>query len=130
MMEAFFGMAIADVTKDAKAKHLAPILERLSKNFKCSFLKAIKGDSRFLIHGDFWSNNVMYDDNDTECRIYDWQFFAANSPFLDVIILMFTRYTKLGMYSSLKFNLLQAQNQAKTDPFRARKSLNLSSSLA
>ena len=42
----------------------------------------------FVIHGDLWSNNVLFDGDD-DCRILDWQFTDVGSVFLDLGALAF-----------------------------------------
>ncbi len=90
MLEGFIKLAIEDFAKDPEAVHLRPHLNKLLKNYKAAALKAFREDSRFLIHADYWCNNVMFSKTDEdECRVYDWQFFTGGSPFLDVANLMF-----------------------------------------
>ena len=36
----------------------------------------------FLIHGDLWANNCMFDEV-SECILVDWQFTAVGNPLLD-----------------------------------------------
>jgi hypothetical protein len=44
------------------------ITERLSQA-----LASDSGCSDFLIHGDYWANNMMFDKNN-DCKVVDWQF--------------------------------------------------------
>ena len=48
---------------DHKKPELAEILNNLSKNYVEKFKFGYGGhDGRFLTHGDMWSNNVMFND--------------------------------------------------------------------
>ena len=52
--------------KDA-SQELIDGVDKLAANYKNIFSKFTSvGDSRFLIHGDYWSNNVMFGPNNSE----------------------------------------------------------------
>ncbi len=81
-----------DTLKDRKRKgddKLAEILKKISKNHKPLFKTAFTSeDKRFLVHGDVWANNVMFN-NQADCKLVDWQFVAASSPYLDFSAMAF-----------------------------------------
>lgn len=41
-----------------------------------------ENSKQFLIHGDLWANNCMFD-KVSECVIVDWQFSSTGNLFLD-----------------------------------------------
>ncbi len=90
MVKDFFVDCVKDFKNHPKAKHLAPYIERLSKNYLGSFSKSIETDARFLIHGDMWSNNVMFNADNTDCRIYDLQFFCSLAPYNEFCMLVYS----------------------------------------
>ena len=85
MLAGFMKLQVEDFAKHPKAKHLVPHLEKLSKNYRSSFMKVIKKSNQFVIHGDLWSNNMMFNHDSTKCKVYDWQFFSTASPLVDFI---------------------------------------------
>jgi hypothetical protein len=87
MLDSAFTIAIKDLEENPSAKHLAEPMANLSKHYQKPFMQAVDTtDTRFLIHGDLWSNNIMFNPDDSECRIFDWQFFTAASPINDFVI--------------------------------------------
>jgi hypothetical protein len=87
MLDTAFTVAIKDLEENPSAKHLAKPMANLSKHYQKPFMHAVDTtDTRFLIHGDLWSNNIMFNTDDSECRIFDWQFFSAASPINDFVI--------------------------------------------
>ena len=62
-----FGLFKENLEKNNAAKDLIDAVDKLHSNYKNIFPKftAVQ-DSRFLVHGDFWSNNVMFGPNNSE----------------------------------------------------------------
>ncbi len=81
----FLERQVVDFAKHPKAKHLVPHVQKLSKNYRDSFIKAYTKDYRFMIHGDLWSNNMMFNHDGTKCKIFDWQFCCTASPLIDFV---------------------------------------------
>ena len=84
-----FAQAIEDLKQRDGAQEVCAKLEKLSKNYKESCTKALEFDERFLIHGDFWSNNVMFNNDITQVKIFDFQFLSSASPYVDFIFMAF-----------------------------------------
>ncbi len=78
-----FPLIVEDFQELPHARHLIPYVEKLAKNFQQAFIDCIQFDERFLNHGDFWSNNVMFSHDDSKVKMYDWQFFGTASPYYD-----------------------------------------------
>jgi hypothetical protein len=90
LLDANFPLAIKDLEENPSIKHLAEPMANLSKRYQNSFTEAIDTtDTRFLTHGDLWCNNVMFNADDSECRIFDWQFFSAANPLFDFSLLAY-----------------------------------------
>ncbi len=86
LTKSYFAMAVKDFNENPKAKHLAPYIEKLSTDFVASFKKTYEVDRRFMIHGDMWSNNVMFSHNNNgnvSVKVIDWQFYSTGSPYTD-----------------------------------------------
>jgi len=49
----------------------------------------------FLIHGDFWLNNVLFSDG--ECRMLDWQCFCLGHPAMDIGYMLGTALTPANL---------------------------------
>jgi thiamine kinase-like enzyme len=41
-------------------------------------------DGRFLTHSDVWANNMMFHNQNDNCKLVDWQFTSASTPYLDI----------------------------------------------
>ncbi len=78
-----FPLIIQYFQEQPEARHLIPYIENLSRSFKQAFIDCVQFDERFLIHGDFWSNNVMFSHDSSKVKMYDWQFFGTASPYND-----------------------------------------------
>ncbi len=78
-----FKQVIKDLEVMEAGKHLAPRMEHLSKTFEESFKTCVGNDDRILVHGDFWCDNVMFSQDESKCKIFDWQFFSSASPVVD-----------------------------------------------
>ena len=37
----------------------------------------------FLVHGDLWSNNIMYETGNKNCKLVDWQFLGTGNILAD-----------------------------------------------
>lgn len=65
----------------------------LVENFGKKFDATIKSEGdiieKLLIHGDYWPNNIMYNQNSSDCLVVDWQFLATGSIFYDLGILIY-----------------------------------------
>ncbi len=85
-----FPLVIKDFSELPQARHLVPYVEKLSKNFQQAFVDCIQFDERFLIHGDFWSNNVMFSLERSKVKMLDWQYFSSASPINDFKQMAFT----------------------------------------
>ena len=74
---------------DHNEADLGEMIEKLSKNYVSKLTFGYGGrDGRFLTHGDMWSNNVMFDDQN-QCKLVDWQFTCASDPYLDFAAMAF-----------------------------------------
>ena len=62
-----FGLFKENMEKTNAAPELIDAVDKLAADYKNIFAKftAVE-DSRFLVHGDYWSNNVMFGENHCE----------------------------------------------------------------
>lgn len=82
---------LRDLDECETRRHLVGPARRCKSDHGERFRRAVKecpGAKGFLIHGDLWSNNILFDEND-DCRILDWQFTDVGSIFLDLGCLAF-----------------------------------------
>ncbi len=73
-------------------KKLREVVEsRLRRNICQRYFAVMKKEStkEFLVHGDLWANNVMFNNRGSDCLIVDWQFLSTGSVFLDFGLLAF-----------------------------------------
>ena len=62
---------------------------QLSHNLKESLVKVFhEPDEGFLSHGDMWITNVMFNHEQTSCKIMDWQTLSTKGPYIDFIKLV------------------------------------------
>lgn len=71
-----------------------PFIDSISDNVVSHNKRLILGDDRdkrqFLLHGDFWGNNILFNQDD-DLKIVDWQFtLQAANPFFDIGLILFT----------------------------------------
>ena len=67
-------------------KTLIEPVTNLKKRWIQVFKKTVvQKDPRFIIHGDLWINNVMFD-SDNNCKILDWQMMSPDHPVLGMVI--------------------------------------------
>ncbi len=83
LINSLFPKCIKDFSDHPKGKALIPHLEKLSKDWMEPFVKSVLVDQRFLAHGDLWSNNVLFNPDNSQCKIFDWQFFSTLAPYYD-----------------------------------------------
>ncbi len=86
-LEVGLDKAIADF-KDLdnnEGKNLAEKLEALKSggDLKKAFLTSLEYDERFLIHGDYWANNILFHKTQSKIKVYDWAAMGTASPYLD-----------------------------------------------
>ncbi len=85
-----FTAAIEDFKKMENGQLLAEKMAGLhARGHKNAFNSVFEFDERFLIHGDYWSNNVMFNMASDAIKVFDWQFFASAHPMLDYIVIAF-----------------------------------------
>ena len=93
---------------------LAPILTNISKNWKPLFRKAFNfDDRRFLVHGDVWANNVMFN-SQSDCKLVDWQFVSASCPYLDFAAMAYINQTPEETVANLDAFYTSYYDKAKT----------------
>jgi hypothetical protein len=84
MLQKHFQILIQDLKQVEENKDLARHVEILAKNYQNSMPRMLNHvDSRFLAHGDFWSNNVMFGPGNKDCKFIDWQFLIGGPPCFD-----------------------------------------------
>ncbi len=92
-------LAVEDLGSNPKTKHLIPYIQDVFKDYKSFQLKTMSlVDDTFLIHGDLWTNNLMFKskpdvvnaDGLASVKIFDWQFFSSGPPAFDFCQLVFT----------------------------------------
>ncbi len=99
LYNSFKDLAIKDLSDLPSGKHLIPYIKDMFVDFKSFFLKAMTfTNDTFLIHGDLWSNNVMFniskEDGLTKgVKLFDWQFFCYGPPCVDFTLLVVTGLT-------------------------------------
>merc|ERR1711963_75931 len=72
-----------DLKANNAAQEVIDAVDKLAANHKNVFKKFTNvHDSRFLIHGDYWSNNIMFGPSNS-LKIFDLQFFASGLPCMD-----------------------------------------------
>ncbi len=88
----FKDLAIDNFGKTERGKRMIPYIRNMFKDFKSFFLTTMDlVDDRFLIHGDFWSNNIMFNKSDNSMvKIFDWAAFSSGPPYFDFCLLAFT----------------------------------------
>ena len=77
---------IRDLEECESRRHLVGPARRCKGDHGERFRRAVKecpGARGFILHGDLWSNNILFDGND-DCRILDWQFTDVGSIFFDL----------------------------------------------
>ncbi len=95
----FRDLAIKDLDGLPSGKHLVPVIQDMFKDYKSFFLKVMTiYDDTFLIHGDLWSNNVMFNISNEDgltkgVKLFDFQFFCSGPPYIDFILLVTTGLT-------------------------------------
>ena len=70
--------------KNNAALELIEAVDKLAEDYKNIFAKFTEvEDSRFLVHGDYWSNNVMFGENN--CKF----FMKIVMPSAEIITILF-----------------------------------------
>jgi hypothetical protein len=88
MLQKNLQILIDDLKQVEENKNLASHVEILAKNYQQSFRRILNHiDSRFLAHGDFWGNNVMFGPGNKDCKFIDWQFLIGGPPWFDFAIM-------------------------------------------
>lgn len=65
---------------------LAKCMKHMSLDYVNTFKKVNQDQAHFLIHGDVWANNVMFESKrggNNDCKLIDWQFCSSGHPLLD-----------------------------------------------
>eukprot|EP00095_Tigriopus_kingsejongensis_P006725 maker-scaffold899_size83673-snap-gene-0.14 protein:Tk06725 transcript:maker-scaffold899_size83673-snap-gene-0.14-mRNA-1 annotation:"hypothetical protein SINV_02028" len=74
------------VEKDLKGSSIedcAPMVHQIRKGLGRKYSKLMFNTDDFLIHGDIWGNNCLFD-TQGNVKIVDWQFTTNANPFLDI----------------------------------------------
>lgn len=79
------------------AEKLKNVRKNLIKNAQRAF-DCDEGDLQVLTHGDLWTNNLMFQYNEsgflTDCVLIDFQFTSMGSPALDLIVRAFFKLSR------------------------------------
>ena len=74
---------LSDLETRDPFKHLAPKLSKIRTEIGPLYADAmIQFQDLFLVHGDLWANNILYDSK-SDCKIVDWQCLTTGNLFID-----------------------------------------------